>query len=350
MSSTTAERRSLVTDHFGEWAAEIDRGDRDVRSGLRVLGEHGLLDLGAGQESRSALPDMVELIRDVAAECLSSAFSLWAHRMVIEYVARGRRTAATDDLAASLAGGEVIGSTAMAPALRDVAGIEPVPIVATRTATGLRLRGKISWASNLFPDALVAVPVRFEAGGRAVVLIRTTDPGVRVHPAPELLALNATASSSVALDEVEVPGDAVLTEDLGGFVTAFRPTFLLLQTAFCSGLADRSLAEARPRTTGFNEELAAQADDLSAEAESVRRRLFGFASGSAGEPTVADLLRLRLDGAQAAVRATRLEATVRGGAGYLAAGATSRRLREAAFLPIQAPTEGELRWALSRAG
>ena len=48
--------------------------------------------------------------------------------------------------------------------------------------------------------------------------------------------------------------------------------------------------------------------------------------------------------------ATRIEATVRGGTGYLAASAVSRRLREAAFLPIQAPTEGQLRWELSRCG
>jgi alkylation response protein AidB-like acyl-CoA dehydrogenase len=72
---------------------------------------------------------------------------------------------------------------------------------------------------------------------------------------------------------------------------------------------------------------------------------------AAADPAVlrpADLLRLRLDAAGVATDATRVEATVRGGAGYVARSDVSRRLREGAFLPIQSPTEGHLRWELSR--
>lgn len=177
--------------------------------------------------------------------------------------------------------------------------------------------------------------------------LRTTDDGVRVAPAPDLLALNGTASSSVTLDDVHIGRDAVLTEDLPGFVAAIRPTFLLLQTAYCSGLAGRSLAETGTRTVGVNAAFAEQVDALSTAHESVRQRLYDYATRS-DQVAVPDLLRLRLEGVQVAVAATRLEATVRGGAGYLAASDTSRRLREAAFLPIQAPTEGQLRWELSR--
>jgi alkylation response protein AidB-like acyl-CoA dehydrogenase len=57
---------------------------------------------------------------------------------------------------------------------------------------------------------------------------------------------------------------------------------------------------------------------------------------------------LRLEVGRLGVDATRHEVTVRGGAGYLAGGATARRFREAAFLPIQSPTEAQLRWELSR--
>ena len=48
-----------------------------------------------------------------------------------------------------------------------------------------------------------------------------------------------------------------------------------------------------------------------------------------------------------AQRATRLELTLAGGRGYLAANAANRRFREAAFLPVQSPSEGHLRWELS---
>jgi alkylation response protein AidB-like acyl-CoA dehydrogenase len=60
-----------------------------------------------------------------------------------------------------------------------------------------------------------------------------------------------------------------------------------------------------------------------------------------------ELVQLRLDCAHLATATTALEAKVVGGRGYVTTSPTARRLREAAFLPIQAPTEGQLRWELS---
>jgi alkylation response protein AidB-like acyl-CoA dehydrogenase len=343
MSTPTAVlTHEEVAAWFRDGAAAVDRGEREVRDGLRWLGERDLVaPTGAG------LPHAVDLVERIAGECLSSAFSLWAHRMVIEYVSLAAPGGAVLD---ELRAGRAVGSTAMAPALRDVAGLEPVPVLARRDGSGLRLSGPIRWASNLFDDAVVVLPVRLadaDPAGRAVVRLRLSDPGVRVDRRPELLALNGTASSSARLDDVVVPAEAVLSTDLRGFVGAIRPAFLLLQSAFCAGLALRSVHEAGRHTSGPNAELAGDLAALVARAESVHRRLHT----AAADPTTvghAELLQLRLDAADTASAATRIEATVRGGAGYLAASDVSRRLREGAFLPIQAPTEGQLRWELSR--
>jgi alkylation response protein AidB-like acyl-CoA dehydrogenase len=62
---------------------------------------------------------------------------------------------------------------------------------------------------------------------------------------------------------------------------------------------------------------------------------------------IRDIVALRLDCARLASEAVALEAKVVGGRSYLASSGTARRLREAAFLPVQAPTEGQLRWELS---
>ncbi|MER7132063.1 hypothetical protein [Streptosporangium saharense] len=58
--------------------------------------------------------------------------------------------------------------------------------------------------------------------------------------------------------------------------------------------------------------------------------------------------QLRFDAAELTLAATRLEATARGGLGYVTSSPTNRRLREAAFLPAQSPSEVQLRWELSR--
>jgi alkylation response protein AidB-like acyl-CoA dehydrogenase len=332
-----------LREWFAARATELDRGEADVREGLRLLGQRGLLGLGAPGNHDGALGRMAAVVEEVSSACLSSGFAVWAQRMAIEYLA----VAEADPAVPALRAGTAIGATAMASAMRDVAGLEPVPVRAARVLGGFVLSGPIRWASNLFRGALVVLPARLDGSGRIVACLRTTDPGVRVAPHPELVALNATASSSIELDRVEVPDAAVLSDDLTGFVRAIRPTFLLLQTAFCAGLAGESLEAAATRLAGLNACFAGHAAELRGRHEAVRERLFDLA----GAPETAqhrDLLRLRLDAATLATEATRLEATVRGGPGYLADSPTGRRLREAAFLPIQAPTEGQLRWELSR--
>ena len=62
----------------------------------------------------------------------------------------------------------------------------------------------------------------------------------------------------------------------------------------------------------------------------------------------ADLLRLRLNAAEAAVQAANLEIRVAGGAGYAQSSPASRRYREATFIPVQSPSEGQLKWQLAR--
>lgn len=329
---------------FAARATELDRGEADVREGLRVLGQRGLLDLGAPGSHDGALGRMAAVVEQVSSACLSSGFALWAQRMAIEYLASAAEPAPA---LPALRAGTAIGATAMAAAMRDVAGLDPVPVRAARVRGGFVLTGPIRWASNLFRGALVVLPARLDDGGRIVVSLRTTDAGVRVAPHPELVALNATASSSIDLHGAEVPDEAVLSHDLGGFVRRIRPAFLLLQTAFCAGLAGESLDQATTRLTGLNTCFAEHAGQLRRRRDGVRERLFDLA-GAPDRAEHRDLLRLRLDAATLAAEATRLEATVRGGPGYLADSPTGRRLREAAFLPIQAPTEGQLRWELSR--
>ncbi|WP_114452524.1 acyl-CoA dehydrogenase family protein [Halopolyspora algeriensis] len=343
---TDYQGREKVAAFFGAHAAAVDRCESDIRPGIRMLGELGLLDLGVPDTTQGRLASMLLVVEDVASACLSSAFALWAQRMVIDYLSSSDRPASTSELA-GLRAGTRIGATAIAPAMRHVAGLEPVPVVATRTSSGVRLNGPINWASNLFDDALVAVPARFEDGSGMVVHVRTTDPGVTVHSAPDLLTLGATASSSVTLTDVEVPAAAILSEDLPGFVRSFRPTLLLIQSAYCSGLTGASRHHIGERLTGLNAEFTDDFAELAQRHDSVRRRLFDFAQAP-HRSSSRDLLRLRLGAARTAGEATGLEATVRGGAGYVASSGTSRRLREAAFLPIQAPTEGQLRWHLAQ--
>ena len=141
----------------------------------------------------------------------------------------------------------------------------------------------------------------------------------------------------------------VLTEDVPGFLATVRGPFLLLQTSFCLGLSAAALTSARENLGGVGEMFREDLDDAVAEQQRLRADLVRLAR----EPRAAaprELLQLRLDAALLTGEATRLEAKIVGGRGYALSSPTARRAREAAFLPVQSPTEGHLRWELRRLG
>jgi alkylation response protein AidB-like acyl-CoA dehydrogenase len=143
-----------------------------------------------------------------------------------------------------------------------------------------------------------------------------------------------------------VPSHHVLTDRFLELCADVRPAFLILQTAIALGIADTALEHAAPRLQGtlttFVDDHAALVTRLADLSDRHRGR--AAAPGTAD----ADLVQVRLEASEVAVAATRHESAVTGGAGYLATSPTARRLREAAFLPIQSPTEAQLRWELTR--
>jgi alkylation response protein AidB-like acyl-CoA dehydrogenase len=235
-----------------------------------------------------------------------------------------------------------IGSTAMAGGFKACLGIAPLTVAGRRDGGDVVLDGRVAWASNLYGDALILLAADLDGELRVVAVDRGA-PGLRVQAASGLLALDATASGSLVLENVRVPAGAVLDEDLRTFAARVRPAFLVLQAAFCLGLARASIDAAAAGMHGLGQEFADDVAALGLRRADAEERLAALADG---ETPIIDHVRLRLDVAVLARDAVRTEAAVTGGRGYVAASATGRRLREAAFIPVQSPTEGQLRWEL----
>ena len=339
---TDYPEHGLVRARAAERARATDEADTTPFETLRELGQRGLLDLGLGGGD---LRGQAAVVFDLAAECTATAFSLWGHRSGLEYL-----DAVGAPVASELRTGEVPLCSAMAPAFKAAAGIGEIPVTLTRRGDHLVLDGTVPWASNLYPDAVVILPVVREDGRPAIVRTRVALPGVSVRPLENLMALNATASGILRLEGVEIDAEQdVLTEDVPGFLATVRGPFLLLQTSFCLGLSAAALTSARENLGGVGEMFREDLDDAVAEQQRLRADLVRLAR----EPRAAaplELLQLRLDAALLTGEATRLEAKIVGGRGYALSSPTARRAREAAFLPVQSPTEGHLRWELRRLG
>lgn len=352
LAATNAALDHLVREAAAT-ASDIDAGRLPATTHLRAVAASGLLeaeiDAVLAGAAASDVSTSAELIAALAGECVPTAFGLWAHRVVTDYLARGALTPATDAALAQLRRADAVGATGMAQALKALAGIGDLGIEATPDAAGggYVLTGFVSWISNLVEDAVLVLPARLPDGGGLVAWVRLGTPGLAARPVTGLLALDATASGTLRLDGVRLPADQVLSTDLAGFVRAVKPTFLVLQTSFAAGLIRRSWAAAEDALDrGENAVFGPDAAALGTEVADFLARWRAAASGPAATP-LRDLLQLRLDATRLATRVTRLEATLAGGRGYQAASAANRRFREAAFLPVQSPSEGHLLWELS---
>jgi alkylation response protein AidB-like acyl-CoA dehydrogenase len=330
-------------------ADALDRDEDTSRRSFAALGAAGLLGLGAPGNVDGLLPQMADVIGRISAECMSTGFSLWAHRMAVEYLL----TAATPlSLAAAepLLEGATPGVTGMASAFKDAAGCGSLDLTATPVDGGYRLSGSIRWASNLYEDSLMITAAQTEAGEKLIVALPLNTSGVVLGDHFALLAMGSTASSYLKLQDAFILSEQVLSADFLAFLTAVRPTFLILQSAMCLGLTKTTLAQSKLGLTGVNSVFTAEVDDVAERLALAEQRLASAAAavGSPQPPSKKDLLTLRLMSAEISSASAALEIRTAGGKGYASRTPASRRYREAAFIPVQSPSEAQLRWELER--
>lgn len=347
-------------------AAEADRTGAPAETGLQRFGALGALRLDMDAEP-FALGTTVRLLEAVAAECLSSAFSLWAHRMVVEYL---RAAGGFDDLLEELLSGERAGSIAMATAMQELAGMGSIPTRAVPEGDGYRVTGRIAWASNIAPGTVIVFPARVvapraggatlsdaergggipeeDAGARVILCATVGEAGLKTAPVNDLLALGATRSAMLEFDHVRVDPSRVVATSLDACRTR-RSTHLTLQSAFCLGIAGRCLAEAAGFLAGPGGILAAHHARLVAQHAQLTETLHQVAA-DLQLATPQEITLLRYESARLAHAAARHESTLVGGRGYVTTSATNRRLREASFLPVQSPSEIQLLQELEQLG
>ncbi len=169
-------------------ADALDRNEDTSRRSFAALGAAGLLGLGAPGNVDGLLPQMADVIGRISAECMSTGFSLWAHRMAVEYLL----TAATPFSVAAaqrLLAGTTPGVTGMASAFKDAAGCGSLDLAATPVDGGYRLSGSIRWASNLYDDSLMITAASTEAGEKLIVALPLNTSGVVLGYDFSLLAM-----------------------------------------------------------------------------------------------------------------------------------------------------------------
>ena len=336
-------QRERVLALAAEHADAVDAGERSPFENLREIAKDGLLTLG---RTGSLLPQ-VSVAFDLASQDATTGFSLWAHRSTIAFF-----DAVNRELPEGLAEATTSGTSAMAAAYKEASGLAPIKVLGTLVEGGVKLNGTVSWASNLYPGGVIVLPVAVQNAqeghpDRYIVTVRQDAPGLKVAYHRNLLALNGTESGTIIFEDVFVPTEDILTKDFAGFLAKVTAPFLLVQSAFCLGLAAGALQSAAEHLQVSGGIFKQEFEGLLGTYRALRDTLLRLAA----EPENAqkrDLLQLRLDVSHLATAATHCELQTVGGAGYVAGSPTARRVREVTFLPVQSPTEGHLRYELAK--
>lgn len=342
-----------LRSYVGARAQQVDGCEVTLRDGIAHLASLDVVEQGVyGLHSPEQFVRMCEVLGTVALDCMSQAFSLWCHRMATEYLYQADADSpARERYLPRLRSGEALGSTSFAAATANFLAGTPLSLTFRREGDHLVVNGRIAWASNLqAPFVSVAAAANEDDPSDRVVFAYTEGtPGLQLPGYPELLALQATSSTSPVFQGAVITDADILTRDFEPFVARVLATFLLLQSSFCWGLAVRALDEAGRSLEGPREVFAPTYEELRERLGSVEARLRAYASDPQRE-TIEHraLLQLRLDVGRLAVESVSLESKLAGGRGYMLHSGTARRLREAAFLPVQAPTEVQLQWLLAR--
>jgi len=270
----------------------------------------------------------------------------------MEYVTAASDPFPRDAVLERLRSVDVLGSTALGTAMAHAVMGSPLTVRFCSDGEDLILDGRITWASNLLTDpgaALTVTAATDERGRRIVVAVPLDTPGVNVPGYPSLLALQATRSSSVVLDNVRIAAQWVVADDPMPCLARIRPRFLALQSSFCLGLSRAAIRGLRVEAGATHEIFSDDVARLEHQLESHEWRLGEqLRRPSTTHLPMREFVQTRLDLALLAQAATRLESTLRGGRAFRLDDPAGRRFREAAFLPVQAPTEGQLRWELAR--
>ena len=350
--------RPVVAGVVAPNAVEVDRHGLFPRASVDALGRAGLLglisadDVGGGGQGHRAASLVVE---ELARHCGSTAMVLTMHYCATAVLeAHGpepvRRQIASGSYLAALAFSE-FGS----------GGQFWMPVSTAVAHDGcVRLDARKSWVTSAGEaDGYVWTSRPVEADGPSTMwLVPGGVPGLEVGAPFDGLGLRGNASSPMTASGVEVPADAILGPDGGGFdvmLGTLLPYFQVLSAAFSSGTMDAATtkAAAHAATTRLEHLDQSLADNPVVRAKVARMRvktdmarallLDALDALEGNRPdSLLKLLEVKAAAGDTAIEVTDLAMRVCGGAAFRKEVGVERHFRDARAATVMAPTTDTL--------
>ncbi|MBK7621849.1 MAG: acyl-CoA/acyl-ACP dehydrogenase [Kineosporiaceae bacterium] len=329
MESEVVQRaRRLADEVLFPAAIDVDRAARVPARLLDALAQNGFYGLGAPSElSGLDLPDdaaRAAVVEAFAGGCLSAAFVWLQHRGALRAVVSAASNASTvEHHLPELVAGRLRAGLAIGAATRT-----GPPLIRALTEPGgaWRFSGRAPWVTGWGMVDVLLMAARDADDQLIWALVPTDSPGLR----PEnlaLLAVNASGTVTLTVDDVVVPAERVLTiEPHAAYLArdAESVTFNGFLAVGAAGRAIRLMREAGVDASGEDPFEGQVIETLSTELDQVRQRLL--------TATADDAPSARAAASELAMRAAAALAAHQGSRSVLAGSHAGRLIREATFL------------------
>ncbi|MFI6237155.1 acyl-CoA dehydrogenase family protein [Micromonospora sp. NPDC050784] len=240
---------TVIDEVIRPQAPIVDRDGAFPRPGVDALAAAGLLGLASSTEvggGGHGMRTVAEVIERLAAECGSTAMVVLMHYAATAVIeAHGPR-----DVRAAIAAGDHLTTLAFSEYGSRSHFWSPTGTATAADDDTVRLDARKSWvtsAGEANSYVWSSLPLTRDAGPMTLWLVPADSAGLSVTGDFDGLGLRGNGSRPMTADGLRVSPAARMAADGAGLDTALGvvlPWFLVLNTAFCLGLADSAVAEA----------------------------------------------------------------------------------------------------------
>lgn len=278
--------------------------------------------------------DMLEGLMQLASACLVSTFVLTQRSAAVRRIATSTNRALRAELLPQLRDGTIFATVGISHLTTSGQHLQQPLVQATETEGGFLLNGTVPWATGATRADYLVTGGTLEDGRQILAAVPTWQVGIDVQPAVQLMALNASQTGAVRLEEMQIesgsvlhgPVEKVMQQGTGGGAGSLGTSALAIGAATGSLQSLAEEAVGRPELREFVEPLQQERDQIAAQL-----RLAAAGRHPGGDAALEQIRQqansLVLRTAQAWLAATK-------GAGFVSGHPAERAVRESMFFLV----------------
>ena len=341
---------AIAIDRDGIYPAEI----------MREFGAAGafvhLADGLGGLTRQVDLMPTIDAIAEAAQVCGATAFCCWCQAALIWYLRCTDNLPLRKRMLAQAASGNLLGGTALSNPMKAAVGLEDLLLKGQRSEDGRGwiVNGVIPWVSNIEHGHPFAAVFDRKGEPPAIAITTAGEGGPDISPNDNYEVMAGTATVVARFHSTYIDRSMILSEDAREYISRIRPGFILFQAGIGLGLIEAAAlameATRRERSPGLPTSLLATPDQLREQARKLRKKVVQQAELAACDagPSANETFQLRLDLAEAAIKAATSAQLMVGAIGLMRGKRAVRLVREAAFYGILTPSVRQLNHMLAR--